>query len=84
VFQKLEGKFKEMETQNQKAEERSVEKEESKLRQRLCFKAKPLPNFYKQRPKSTDQTKKVSLLSLIAKCMCEVLKEKDSSHRFCV
>jgi hypothetical protein len=61
VFQKLEGKFKEMETQNQKAEERSVEKEESKLRQRLCFKAKPLPNFYKQRPKSTDQTKKALL-----------------------
>jgi hypothetical protein len=50
-----------METQNQKAEERSVEKEESKLRQRLCFKAKPLPNFYKQRPKSTDQTKKALL-----------------------
>ncbi|CAL9219272.1 unnamed protein product, partial [Arabidopsis halleri] len=53
-----EEKLKAMEPQNQKAEERSVEKEESKLRQRLCFKAKPLPNFYKQRPKSTDQTKK--------------------------
>ncbi|VVA96032.1 unnamed protein product [Arabis nemorensis] len=59
---KLEDKFKAMETQDQKPEERSVEKEESKLRQRLCFKAKPLPNFYKQRPKSTDQTKKVSKL----------------------
>ncbi|KAG7575542.1 hypothetical protein ISN45_Aa03g000370 [Arabidopsis thaliana x Arabidopsis arenosa] len=58
---KLEEKFKAMEPQNQKAEERSVEKEESKLRQRLCFKAKPLPNFYKQRPKSTDQTKKALL-----------------------
>ncbi|KFK37633.1 hypothetical protein AALP_AA3G008500 [Arabis alpina] len=58
---KLEEKFKAMETENQKHEERSVEKEESKLRQRLCFKAKPLPNFYKQRPKSTDQTKKALL-----------------------
>lgn len=62
-FQKLEEKFKATERENQKAEERSVEKEESKLRQRLCFKAKPLPNFYKKRPKSTDQTKKVSSLS---------------------
>ncbi|CAH2055389.1 unnamed protein product, partial [Thlaspi arvense] len=59
---KLEDKFKAMEAQNQKPEEMSVGKEESKLRQRLCFKAKPLPNFYKQRPKSTDQTKKVSSL----------------------
>ncbi|CAA7038717.1 unnamed protein product [Microthlaspi erraticum] len=56
---KLEDKFKSMETQ--KPEEMSVEKEESKLRQRLCFKAKPLPNFYKQRPKSTDQSKKALL-----------------------
>ncbi|KAF8091473.1 hypothetical protein N665_0445s0057 [Sinapis alba] len=57
---KLEEKFKAMEEQK---EERSVGKEEesSKLRQRLCFKAKPLPNFYKQRPKSTDQAKKALL-----------------------
>nr|VDC81192.1 unnamed protein product [Brassica rapa] len=67
--QKLEEKFKAMEAQKEKEnEERSVEKEESKLRQRLCFKAKPLPNFYKHRPKSTDQTKKVSLSSFIYKC----------------
>ncbi|XP_013684262.1 protein WVD2-like 7 isoform X2 [Brassica napus] len=61
---KLEEKFKAMEAQKEKKEEeqeRSVEKEESKLRQRLCFKAKPLPNFYKHRPKSTDQTKKALL-----------------------
>ncbi|XP_024014857.1 protein WVD2-like 7 isoform X2 [Eutrema salsugineum] len=59
---KLEDKFKAMEPQNENPlEERSVGKEESKLRQRLCFKAKPLPNFYKQRPKSTDQTKKALL-----------------------
>ncbi|CAN6981102.1 unnamed protein product [Brassica oleracea var. botrytis] len=69
--QKLEEKFKAMEAQKEKKEEeqeRSVEKEESKLRQRLCFKAKPLPNFYKHRPKSTDQTKKVSSSSFIYKC----------------
>ncbi|XP_013623708.1 PREDICTED: PH domain-containing protein DDB_G0287875 [Brassica oleracea var. oleracea] len=60
---KLEEKFKAMEAQKEKEEEqeRSVEKEESKLRQRLCFKAKQLPNFYKHRPKSTDQTKKALL-----------------------
>ncbi|WZZ03356.1 hypothetical protein YC2023_089277 [Brassica napus] len=52
----LEEKFKAMEAHKEK--ERNVEKEESKLRQRLCFKAKPLPIFYKQRPQSTDQTKK--------------------------
>lgn len=67
VLQKLEEKFK---TMVEPEKERSVEKEESKLRQRLCFKAKPLPNFYKQRPKTTDQTKKVSSLSLIVKGMC--------------
>ncbi|CAN7048654.1 unnamed protein product [Brassica rapa subsp. trilocularis] len=61
--QTLEEKFKATEAQKEK--ERNVEKEESKLRQRLCFKAKPLPNFYKQRPQSTDQTKKVSSSSFI-------------------
>ncbi|XP_023642159.1 protein WVD2-like 7 isoform X2 [Capsella rubella] len=69
---KLEEKFKAMdETQDkdkkQEEEERSMEKEGSKLRQRLCFKAKPLPNFYKQRPKCTDQIKKVSSRSLSVK-----------------
>lgn len=58
VFQKLEEKFKAMEEEKEE-ERRSVGNKESKLRQRLCFKAKPLPNFYKQRPKSTDQTNKV-------------------------
>ncbi|KAL1211268.1 Protein WVD2-like 7 [Cardamine amara subsp. amara] len=62
---KLEEKFKEMEAENEQrqatVEERSVEKERRKLKEKLCFKAKPLPNFYKQRPKSTDQTKKALL-----------------------
>ncbi|CAH8385766.1 unnamed protein product [Eruca vesicaria subsp. sativa] len=58
---KLEEKFKAAQKEKEEEEERSVGKEESKLRQRLCFKAKPLPNFYKQRPKSTDQTKKALL-----------------------
>ncbi|KAH0917498.1 hypothetical protein HID58_025158 [Brassica napus] len=57
--QTLEEKFKAMEAHKEK--ERNVEKEESKLRQRLCFKAKPLPIFYKQRPQSTDQTKTSNL-----------------------
>ncbi|XP_019098189.1 PREDICTED: protein WVD2-like 7 isoform X3 [Camelina sativa] len=62
---KLEEKFKAMdEPQDAKKpeKERSVEKEGSKLRQRLCFKAKPLPNFYKQRPKCTDDQTKKALL----------------------
>ncbi|XP_010435658.1 PREDICTED: protein WVD2-like 7 isoform X2 [Camelina sativa] len=63
---KLEEKFKAMddEPQNDKKseKERSVEKEGSKLRQKLCFKAKPLPNFYKQRPKCTDDQTKKALL----------------------
>ena len=69
MFQTLEEKFKAMEAHKEK--ERNVEKEESKLRQRLCFKAKPLPNFYKHRPKSTDQTKKVSSSSFIFNCFAK-------------
>ncbi|XP_010550182.1 PREDICTED: protein WVD2-like 7 isoform X2 [Tarenaya hassleriana] len=63
---KLEEKFKTTEAQKQQEEKAaatqdSVEKEKSKPRRTLCFKARPLPNFYKQRPKPTDQTKKALL-----------------------
>ncbi|CAN8260767.1 unnamed protein product [Cochlearia groenlandica] len=45
----FEEKFKGTERRKQKQEHTSVGKEESKIGKRLCFKANPLPNFYKQR-----------------------------------
>ena len=39
-----------------------AETEIRKLRQTLCFKARPLPNFYKERKEPKDEIKKVSLI----------------------
>ncbi|KAG5378258.1 hypothetical protein IGI04_026100 [Brassica rapa subsp. trilocularis] len=75
MFQTLEEKFKATEAQKEK--ERNVEKEESKLRQRLCFKAKPLPNFYKQRPQSTDQTKKRDSFSYFVGSVTVAERERE-------
>jgi hypothetical protein len=43
-----------------------AETEIRKLRQTLCFKAKPLPNFYKERKEQQSEIKKVSFLFMLS------------------
>ncbi|KAI9177573.1 hypothetical protein LWI28_016781 [Acer negundo] len=63
--EKLEEKFNASQTQNAQQQATLKEKAETelrKLRQSLCFKARPLPDFYKERATTpVKQTKKVSL-----------------------
>ncbi|XP_019426644.1 PREDICTED: protein WVD2-like 7 isoform X2 [Lupinus angustifolius] len=62
---KLEEKFNANEAQKVQLHTKLKEKTETeimrKLRQSFCFKAKPLPDFYKERKTSTDETKKDTL-----------------------
>ncbi|XP_044503976.1 protein WVD2-like 7 isoform X2 [Mangifera indica] len=62
--EKLEEKFNA--NQAQKIQQQATLKEKAetelkKLRQSLCFKARPLPNFYKERSASKNEMKKVTL-----------------------
>ncbi|XP_031265059.1 protein WVD2-like 7 isoform X2 [Pistacia vera] len=62
--EKLEEKFNA--SQAQKIQQQATLKEKAetelrKLRQSLCFKARPLPNFYKERSASKNEIKKVPL-----------------------
>ncbi|XAR51954.1 hypothetical protein NMG60_11006766 [Bertholletia excelsa] len=60
--QKLEEKFNAKEEQKVQLQTRLKEKAETelkKLRQSFCFKARPLPDFYKEREASKDQKKNV-------------------------
>ncbi|KAK3183716.1 hypothetical protein Dsin_031002 [Dipteronia sinensis] len=63
--EKLEEKFNASQTQNAQQQATLKEKAETelrKLRQSLCFKARPLPDFYKERATTpVKQTKKVPL-----------------------
>ncbi|XP_050270948.1 protein WVD2-like 7 isoform X1 [Quercus robur] len=59
---KLEEKFNANEAQKVQLQTTLKEKAETeirKLRQTLCFKARPLPNFYKERKEPKDEIKKV-------------------------
>ncbi|XP_075673006.1 protein WVD2-like 7 isoform X3 [Castanea sativa] len=59
---KLEEKFNANEAQKVQLQTTLKEKAETeirKLRQTLCFKARPLPNFYKERREPKDEIKKV-------------------------
>ncbi|CAL0299155.1 unnamed protein product [Lupinus luteus] len=62
---KLEAKFNANEAQTVQLHTKLKEKTETeimkKLRQSFCFKAKPLPDFYKERKTSKDETKKDTL-----------------------
>ncbi|XP_019451154.1 PREDICTED: protein WVD2-like 7 isoform X2 [Lupinus angustifolius] len=62
---KLEEKFNAYEAQKVKLHTKVKEKKEteimSKLRRSFCFKARPLPDFYKERKASKDETKKDTL-----------------------
>ncbi|TXG54778.1 hypothetical protein EZV62_020034 [Acer yangbiense] len=64
-YEKLEEKFNASQTQNAQQQATLKEKAETelrKLRQSLCFKARPLPDFYKERATTpVKQTKKVPL-----------------------
>ncbi|KAH1076534.1 hypothetical protein GLYMA_19G055400v4 [Glycine max] len=59
---KLEEKFNANEAQKEQLHTKLKEKTETeiirKLRQSFCFKARPLPDFYKERKTSTNETKK--------------------------
>ncbi|KAL5153471.1 Protein WVD2-like 7 [Glycine soja] len=61
-IQKLEEKFNANEAQKEQLHTKLKEKTETeiirKLRQSFCFKARPLPDFYKERKTSTNETKK--------------------------
>lgn len=59
---KLEERFNAKETEKVQLQTKIKEKAESelrKLRQTLCFKARPLPDFYKERETLKGQTKKI-------------------------
>ncbi|KAK1383909.1 TPX2 domain-containing protein [Heracleum sosnowskyi] len=59
--QKLEDRFNEKEAQNVQRQAKLKEKEETevgKFGPSLCFRARPLPEFYREREKSKKQTKK--------------------------
>ncbi|GMY13190.1 protein WVD2-like 7 isoform X2 [Fagus crenata] len=61
---KLEEKFNANETQKVQLQTTFKEKAETeirKLRQSFCFKARPLPNFYKERKEPKNEIKKVPL-----------------------
>lgn len=63
--QKLEEKFNSKEVQKVQLQTKLKEKAESelrKLRQSFCFKARPLPDFYKEREPTKIQTKKSSAI----------------------
>ncbi|XP_062152600.1 protein WVD2-like 7 isoform X3 [Alnus glutinosa] len=65
--QKLEDKFNANVAQKVQLQTKLKEKAETeirKLRQTLCFKAKPLPNFYKERKEQQSEIKKVPLTHL--------------------
>ncbi|GLT61282.1 hypothetical protein SLA2020_340010 [Shorea laevis] len=65
--QKLEDKFNANEAQKVQLQTKLKEKAETeirKLRQTLCFKARPLPNFYKERKEQQSEIKKVPLTHL--------------------
>ncbi|XVE67782.1 hypothetical protein DITRI_Ditri09bG0015800 [Diplodiscus trichospermus] len=62
--QRLEEKFnvsQERKIQQQTTLEEKAETELKKLRQSFCFKARPLPDFYKERRTTKDQMQKVPL-----------------------
>ncbi|XWS44073.1 hypothetical protein CRYUN_Cryun15aG0013700 [Craigia yunnanensis] len=62
--QRLEEKFnvsQEQKVQQQTTLKEKAETELKKLRQSFCFKARPLPDFYKERRTTKDQMQKVSL-----------------------
>ncbi|KAF5457330.1 hypothetical protein F2P56_021440 [Juglans regia] len=64
---KLEDKFNANDAQKLLLQTKRKEKAETeirKLRQSLCFKARPLPNFYKERKEQQDEIQKVSLTHL--------------------
>ncbi|CDP16645.1 unnamed protein product [Coffea canephora] len=65
LFQKLEEKFNSKELQKVQLQTKLKEKAESelrKLRQSFCFKARPLPEFYKERETQNSQTRKALYL----------------------
>ncbi|KAE8021400.1 hypothetical protein FH972_007294 [Carpinus fangiana] len=65
--QKLEDKFNANEAQKVQLQTKLKEKAETeirKLRQNLCFKARPLPNFYKERKEQPSEIKKAPLKHL--------------------
>ncbi|KAA8548182.1 hypothetical protein F0562_004557 [Nyssa sinensis] len=62
--QKLEEKFNAKEAQKVQLQTKLKEKAETehkKMRQSLCFKARPLPDFYRERETPKNQTKKTPL-----------------------
>ncbi|XP_041006430.1 protein WVD2-like 7 isoform X2 [Juglans microcarpa x Juglans regia] len=63
-FQKLEDKFNANDAQKVQLQTKIMEKAETeirKLRQSLCFKARPLPSFYKERKEQQNEMNKIPL-----------------------
>ncbi|PWA84395.1 hypothetical protein CTI12_AA160060 [Artemisia annua] len=84
--QKLEEKFNEKEARQVQQETKLKEKAETefrRLRQSFCFKARPLPNFYKEieTPKNLTKTPEANLKTFTPRRKTPASAKKKSSRR---